>query len=227
MAIKTTNEDRMKILALIGDLGEMRFIKLAGETLSQLADDAAISGDDDGIHQRGYQIKQYCDELVEMIGSFKMVHDKNHPEACPGCGCMPGDGPTEGCNHGYGCGANRAHEKSKPKETRREKRRRIFFDKIRDLEKEMIGQGIIHPHQELNNFVAQFADDQIGSNASEFLVSKDAEIVINAGRMSVREWNNMGHELIELLQRDCNRKFGGVWVIQETTEQFIKLVPQK
>lgn len=25
-------------------------------------------------------------------------------EACPGCGCLPGDGLTEGCNHPEGCG---------------------------------------------------------------------------------------------------------------------------
>lgn len=26
------------------------------------------------------------------------------PEACPGCGCKPGDGYTAGCNHSEGCG---------------------------------------------------------------------------------------------------------------------------
>lgn len=26
------------------------------------------------------------------------------PEACPGCGCKPGDGKTEGCTHPEGCG---------------------------------------------------------------------------------------------------------------------------
>ena len=29
------------------------------------------------------------------------------PEACPGCGCLPGDGVTEGCDHPGGCGYNR------------------------------------------------------------------------------------------------------------------------
>lgn len=31
------------------------------------------------------------------------VHYVN-PEACPGCGCMPGDGRTPGCTHHDGCG---------------------------------------------------------------------------------------------------------------------------
>jgi hypothetical protein len=26
------------------------------------------------------------------------------PEACPGCGCLPGDGRTPGCTHPAGCG---------------------------------------------------------------------------------------------------------------------------
>lgn len=29
-------------------------------------------------------------------------------EACPGCGCMPGDGITEDCSHPDGCGYWRA-----------------------------------------------------------------------------------------------------------------------
>lgn len=29
------------------------------------------------------------------------------PEACEGCGCLPGEGITEGCSHPEGCGYNR------------------------------------------------------------------------------------------------------------------------
>jgi hypothetical protein len=28
----------------------------------------------------------------------------NTPDACPGCGCQPGDGLTGGCTHPDGCG---------------------------------------------------------------------------------------------------------------------------
>jgi hypothetical protein len=28
-------------------------------------------------------------------------------DSCPGCGCAPGEGTTEGCNHPVGCGFNR------------------------------------------------------------------------------------------------------------------------
>jgi hypothetical protein len=30
------------------------------------------------------------------------------PDACPGCGCKPGDGITDGCTHPAGCGEARA-----------------------------------------------------------------------------------------------------------------------
>lgn len=30
--------------------------------------------------------------------------DAGSPEACPGCGCVPGDGRTVGCAHALGCG---------------------------------------------------------------------------------------------------------------------------
>lgn len=30
-------------------------------------------------------------------------------EACPGCGCMPGDGVTESCNHPDGCGWSKSN----------------------------------------------------------------------------------------------------------------------
>ena len=30
--------------------------------------------------------------------------EDDDPEACPGCGCLPGDGRTEGCDHPDGCG---------------------------------------------------------------------------------------------------------------------------
>lgn len=33
--------------------------------------------------------------------------DEFDPEACPGCGCRPGDGITAGCNDVGGCGTNR------------------------------------------------------------------------------------------------------------------------
>ena len=41
-------------------------------------------------------------------GSFDAVEpaedDDCDPLACPGCGCKPGDGITESCNHPDGCG---------------------------------------------------------------------------------------------------------------------------
>lgn len=36
---------------------------------------------------------------------FEAMYKENHEnEACPGCGCMPGDGVTETCNDPNGCG---------------------------------------------------------------------------------------------------------------------------
>jgi hypothetical protein len=36
--------------------------------------------------------------------------EADDPEACPGCGCKPGDGATEGCDDPVGCGYFRALE---------------------------------------------------------------------------------------------------------------------
>lgn len=40
--------------------------------------------------------------LVEVATVVNSLTDPD--ESCPGCGCQPGDGPTEGCTHPDGCG---------------------------------------------------------------------------------------------------------------------------
>lgn len=35
------------------------------------------------------------------------VDEYTNPEACPGCGCLPGEGRTNGCDHPDGCGFTR------------------------------------------------------------------------------------------------------------------------
>lgn len=42
-------------------------------------------------------------QLVNHHGVRKQSVSDN-PEACLGCGCMPGDGRTKGCTHPDGCG---------------------------------------------------------------------------------------------------------------------------
>ena len=39
------------------------------------------------------------------------VEDCIDPNACPGCGCLPGEGTTEGCHHTDGCGWAREQER--------------------------------------------------------------------------------------------------------------------
>ena len=41
--------------------------------------------------------------VVESTPSY-LREPEEDPEACPGCGCRPGDGRTEGCKHPDGCG---------------------------------------------------------------------------------------------------------------------------
>ena len=41
--------------------------------------------------------------VVESTPSY-LREPEEDPEACPGCGCRPGDGRTEGCHHPDGCG---------------------------------------------------------------------------------------------------------------------------
>jgi hypothetical protein len=47
---------------------------------------------DDEVAMVRYEVGQIADEDV-------------NPEACPGCGCLPGDGRTVGCQHPDGCGS--------------------------------------------------------------------------------------------------------------------------
>lgn len=39
--------------------------------------------------------------IEEAIGEWLLLDD---PEACPGCGCKPGDGITDDCDDPGGCG---------------------------------------------------------------------------------------------------------------------------
>ena len=43
-------------------------------------------------------------EMVELDRLADEEDAEAGPEACPGCGCKPGDGPTAGCVHPLGCG---------------------------------------------------------------------------------------------------------------------------
>jgi hypothetical protein len=51
-------------------------------------------------------------EIVRVLGPrrgfFVGSSLLREPDACPGCGCRPGDGLTEGCSHEFGCGYWRA-----------------------------------------------------------------------------------------------------------------------
>jgi hypothetical protein len=46
--------------------------------------------------------------VMENIDSYELDEDEEEEEedeeACPGCGCVPGDGITEECNDPLGCG---------------------------------------------------------------------------------------------------------------------------
>lgn len=44
-------------------------------------------------------------EVAELAAAVEAA--ATNPEACPGCGCLPGDGTTDGCEHPEGCGFNR------------------------------------------------------------------------------------------------------------------------
>jgi len=46
-----------------------------------------------GLNKRAAMVAGPASEVAEL-----------DPEACPGCGCMPGDGITDGCTHPEGCG---------------------------------------------------------------------------------------------------------------------------
>ncbi len=50
----------------------------------------------------GYDPQLDCEKCLE-----EDDEDFVDPEACPGCGCLPGDGLTDGCEHPEGCGHDR------------------------------------------------------------------------------------------------------------------------
>lgn len=62
---------------------------------------------------RGYHgpgIEQALDQVADAVDRFQVAVEGGdaaptvNPEACPGCGCRPGDGRTAGCTHPVGCG---------------------------------------------------------------------------------------------------------------------------
>lgn len=58
--------------------------------------------------------RDYFEQLVDGIIQGVATEFSVDPEACPGCGCKPGDGITFGCDHPEGCGYWRSfNEKEK------------------------------------------------------------------------------------------------------------------
>lgn len=49
----------------------------------------------------GHFVAFHASELEEVEEEDEIA---KFPEACPGCGCMPGDGRTPGCTDPLGCG---------------------------------------------------------------------------------------------------------------------------
>ncbi|MCP4203739.1 MAG: hypothetical protein GY769_17615 [bacterium] len=52
---------------------------------------------------------EFCNEdgaCSECEADCDFAKKDDDPEACPGCGCKPGDGKTEGCDDPDGCGFN-------------------------------------------------------------------------------------------------------------------------
>ncbi len=56
--------------------------------------------------RRPSQILLDSDWIEEIVEELEDLLPKN-PEACPGCGCLPGDGITDGCEDEDGCGYHR------------------------------------------------------------------------------------------------------------------------
>ena len=68
------------------------------ETVIDLFDDLLDGG---GLPEETHQlIEAERNELAAELSEMKY--------ACPGCGCKPGDGITETCNHPVGCGYSKA-----------------------------------------------------------------------------------------------------------------------
>jgi len=69
---------------------------------------SVTAGEDDG-YVEWLESLGPDDDTPEADAANYLEEETSNPEACPGCGSMPGDGITEGCNDPNGCGENRLH----------------------------------------------------------------------------------------------------------------------
>lgn len=71
------------------------------EDLEYIRDVANNMFEDDCCDSIAVQLSEAMDRLCS--------HNVNHWLNCPGCGCKPGDGITESCNHPDGCGFHKEY----------------------------------------------------------------------------------------------------------------------
>lgn len=72
------------------------------------------------VQGRGSEVDRLCGEFgllreATQALAWAVLRDaqkakETDPEACPGCGCKPGDGLTDGCEDAAGCGFLRGEE---------------------------------------------------------------------------------------------------------------------
>ena len=119
-------------LMLVDEAGNAHYVATVTDTQSEKdriddcePDEAAhllrAPGDDDGeqllddvravfnqqavaAEQLAAKVRQDMTAILAPIAPVEIGGNWNATDACPGCGCMPGDGRTEGCIDPDGCG---------------------------------------------------------------------------------------------------------------------------
>lgn len=97
------------VVAALGDIGYVLVVdgsaasvRIVAELEDVLHEGLGLYEGDDGLWRR--EDEGGVDEGDAESGPFAPDFLDVHPEACPGCRCLPGDGLTVGCVDPNGCG---------------------------------------------------------------------------------------------------------------------------
>lgn len=124
MILSLTNLERSTLKRLLAKSADV-IASMSVVDQEQLAEIASLVSGDESCGENGLPPCNVCDDCAaddhDFLLSDRMMRledeiaptttgrdfdcDPTHPEACPGCGCLPGEGVTPGCTDKMGCAA--------------------------------------------------------------------------------------------------------------------------
>jgi hypothetical protein len=100
--------DKAPAVCYIGEGSQLGYLPQAGAVALGWSDhDEADEADDECGDVPAGTSGVSCTRPAGHAGLHGDEHETwpQSPDACPGCGCVPGEGRTSGCTHADGCGA--------------------------------------------------------------------------------------------------------------------------